>query len=214
MVGSPVEPVASVEPAAAAIEVSAQTGAGVPGLRSAIVQHLGGSAGSPSAAVSNARHIEVLSRAERLLAQASAAAARASPSEMIDLKQDYFALFGLVPAFSIDMERLEQAYIDIQARVHPDRFAAEGAAAQRVAAPGTQVLGRQPSFGPLSIESHFDEAFGAGPLLLPGSPLARRPQANPRRPPTRPTSAPSTARATRSRPSCLMQEFKLKSTFF
>jgi molecular chaperone HscB len=42
---------------------------------------------------------------------------------MIDLKQDYFALFGLVPAFSIDMERLEQAYIDIQARVHPDRFA-------------------------------------------------------------------------------------------
>ena len=42
---------------------------------------------------------------------------------MIDLKQDYFALFGLVPAFSIDMDRLEQAYIDIQARVHPDRFA-------------------------------------------------------------------------------------------
>jgi molecular chaperone HscB len=42
---------------------------------------------------------------------------------MIDLKQDYFALFGLVPAFSIDMERLEQAYIDMQARVHPDRFA-------------------------------------------------------------------------------------------
>ena len=34
-------------------------------------------------------------------------------------------------------------------------------AAQRVAAPGTQVIGRQPSFGPLSIESHFDEAFGA-----------------------------------------------------
>ena len=42
---------------------------------------------------------------------------------MIDLKQDYFALFGLVPAFSIDMDKLEQAYIDIQARVHPDRFA-------------------------------------------------------------------------------------------
>ena len=34
-------------------------------------------------------------------------------------------------------------------------------AAQRVASPGTQVLGRQPSFGPLSIEGHFDETFGA-----------------------------------------------------
>ncbi|WP_374259688.1 Fe-S protein assembly co-chaperone HscB [Zoogloea sp.] len=42
---------------------------------------------------------------------------------MLDLKQDYFALFGLVPAFDIDVERLEQAYLDIQGRVHPDRFA-------------------------------------------------------------------------------------------
>ena len=33
--------------------------------------------------------------------------------------------------------------------------------AQAVAAPGTQVFGRQPSFGPVSIESHFDEVFGA-----------------------------------------------------
>ncbi len=34
-------------------------------------------------------------------------------------------------------------------------------AAQRVAAPGTVIEGRQPSFGPVSIEGHFDEAFGA-----------------------------------------------------
>jgi len=33
--------------------------------------------------------------------------------------------------------------------------------ARAVAAPGTQVIGRQPSFGPVSIESHFDEVFGA-----------------------------------------------------
>ncbi|HYN62424.1 MAG TPA: aspartate/glutamate racemase family protein [Rubrivivax sp.] len=33
--------------------------------------------------------------------------------------------------------------------------------ARAVAAPGTSVLGRQPSFGPVSIESHFDEVFGA-----------------------------------------------------
>ena len=35
------------------------------------------------------------------------------------------------------------------------------AAAQRVAAVGTTVVGCQPSFGPVSIESHFDDAFGA-----------------------------------------------------
>jgi allantoin racemase len=35
------------------------------------------------------------------------------------------------------------------------------ATAQQIAAPGTLVTGRQPSFGPVSIESHFDDAFGA-----------------------------------------------------
>ena len=34
-------------------------------------------------------------------------------------------------------------------------------AARAVAAPGTQVLACQPSFGPLSIEGHFDEAIAA-----------------------------------------------------
>ncbi|MBN9694582.1 MAG: Fe-S protein assembly co-chaperone HscB [Zoogloea sp.] len=42
---------------------------------------------------------------------------------MLDLKQDYFALFGLPVSFAIDVARLEQAYLDIQAKVHPDRFA-------------------------------------------------------------------------------------------
>jgi allantoin racemase len=36
-----------------------------------------------------------------------------------------------------------------------------GAAARTVAAPGTQIAARQPSFGPASIEGQFDEAFGA-----------------------------------------------------
>ena len=35
------------------------------------------------------------------------------------------------------------------------------AAAQQVAAAGTTVVGRNPSFGPVSIEGQFDEAFGA-----------------------------------------------------
>lgn len=34
-------------------------------------------------------------------------------------------------------------------------------AAREVAAPGTEIVARQPSFGPASIEGHFDDAFGA-----------------------------------------------------
>ncbi|MEY2620309.1 MAG: hypothetical protein RIT26_129 [Pseudomonadota bacterium] len=34
-------------------------------------------------------------------------------------------------------------------------------AAREAAAPGTEIVGVQPSFGPLSIEGHFDEAWGA-----------------------------------------------------
>lgn len=36
-----------------------------------------------------------------------------------------------------------------------------GAAARAVAAPGTEIVARCPSFGPVSIEGHFDDAFGA-----------------------------------------------------
>jgi len=55
----------------------------------------------------------------------SAAAARASTSS------SHFELFGLAPAFAIDQERLEQAYREIQSRVHPDRFAHAGDAERR-----------------------------------------------------------------------------------
>jgi molecular chaperone HscB len=37
--------------------------------------------------------------------------------------QNHFDLFGLAPAFRLDREALENAYREIQARVHPDRFA-------------------------------------------------------------------------------------------
>jgi allantoin racemase len=49
--------------------------------------------------------------------------------------------------------------------VNPNTSAAmtEGmaAAARAVAAAGTRVVGRQPSFGPASIEGHFDDVFAA-----------------------------------------------------
>ncbi|HEV8110294.1 MAG TPA: Fe-S protein assembly co-chaperone HscB [Burkholderiales bacterium] len=44
---------------------------------------------------------------------------------------DHFALFGLPRVFGLDKEVLEKAYRDIQAQVHPDRFAHAGDAERR-----------------------------------------------------------------------------------
>lgn len=52
---------------------------------------------------------------------------------MTDPRHDHFALFGLQPRFALDQASLEQAYRRVQAQVHPDRFAAAGAAERRVA---------------------------------------------------------------------------------
>src|SRR2546422_1154119 len=45
--------------------------------------------------------------------------------------QNHFELFGLQPAFSLDETGLERSYREIQARVHPDRFAHAGDAERR-----------------------------------------------------------------------------------
>lgn len=44
-----------------------------------------------------------------------------------------FELFGVVPRFEQERAELDARWKALQAEVHPDRFAAEGAAAQRVA---------------------------------------------------------------------------------
>jgi molecular chaperone HscB len=49
------------------------------------------------------------------------------------LEDDDFTLFGLEPAFALDRAALDARWRAWQAQVHPDRFAAEGAAAQRIA---------------------------------------------------------------------------------
>lgn len=51
----------------------------------------------------------------------------------LSLTADDFALFGLPRAFAVDVAELDGRWRGLQARVHPDKFAAEGAAAQRVA---------------------------------------------------------------------------------
>jgi len=40
-----------------------------------------------------------------------------------DLQRDFFSLFGLAPAFRLNEVALDRAYRDVQAQVHPDRYA-------------------------------------------------------------------------------------------
>ena len=58
------------------------------------------------------------------MSKTSAVAAKA-------LTSSHFELFGLAPAFALDLGRLDAAYRDIQAKVHPDRFAQAGDAERR-----------------------------------------------------------------------------------
>ncbi len=55
--------------------------------------------------------------------------AAAAPS----LQDDDFTLFGLPPRFALDRAALDERWKNLQRQAHPDRFAAQGAAAQRVA---------------------------------------------------------------------------------
>jgi len=50
---------------------------------------------------------------------------------MLNLHQNHFELFGLPVAFDIDLGHLDQAYRQLQAEVHPDRFAAASESERR-----------------------------------------------------------------------------------
>ena len=51
----------------------------------------------------------------------------------MNLDDDDFTLFGLPESFDLDAAVLDQRWRELQSEVHPDRFAADGAAAQRIA---------------------------------------------------------------------------------
>jgi len=55
-----------------------------------------------------------------------------SPPSM-DIHDNHFAFFGVPERFAIDATALDRAYRDVQAQVHPDRYAHAGATEQRVA---------------------------------------------------------------------------------
>ncbi|MFD0666112.1 Fe-S protein assembly co-chaperone HscB [Ramlibacter sp. MAHUQ-53] len=51
----------------------------------------------------------------------------------MNLADDDFTLFGLPPRFHQDRAAIDARWKELQREAHPDRFAAQGAAAQRVA---------------------------------------------------------------------------------
>lgn len=50
----------------------------------------------------------------------------------LDFNQDHFQLFGLPVRYALDAGRLDEAYRDLQAQIHPDRFAHAGEAEKRL----------------------------------------------------------------------------------
>jgi len=51
----------------------------------------------------------------------------------MDFTQTHFELFGLPQSYALDRDKLDSAYRELQNTVHPDRFAAQPDAEQRVA---------------------------------------------------------------------------------
>src|ERR1051326_2496998 len=102
----------------------------------------------------------------------NAGAVRASTSSR---PQSHFELFGLPIAFGLDQEALEKAYREIQAQVHPDRFAHAGDAERRASLQWTtrvneafQVLKHPVSRARHLLELHgVDVAFETNTAMPP-----------------------------------------------
>lgn len=60
-------------------------------------------------------------------------AQKMTTAPQLSLQSDDFALFGLPQQFTQDRSAIDAAWKALQAQIHPDKFAAEGAAAQRLA---------------------------------------------------------------------------------
>ena len=95
--------------------------------------------------------------------------------------QDHFTLFGLIPAYALDSTALEGAYRDIQARIHPDRFAGAGQAEKRASMQWTtrvneayRILREPVQRAKYLLELHgIDVGFETN-TAMPGAFLARQ----------------------------------------
>ena len=57
-----------------------------------------------------------------------------------DYRQNYFELFGIDPAFTIDKQTVEENYLKSQTLLHPDRFATASEQERRIAAQKSAYL--------------------------------------------------------------------------
>lgn len=80
----------------------------------------------------------------------------------MNIADDDFALFGLARRQALEPERVDERWRELQAAVHPDRFAAEGASAQRVALQWATRINqaRQRLKDPLSRAAYLCELWG------------------------------------------------------
>ncbi|HBG51503.1 MAG TPA: Fe-S protein assembly co-chaperone HscB, partial [Gammaproteobacteria bacterium] len=87
---------------------------------------------------------------------------------------DYFAVFGLPPAFAQDLTELEHRYLDLQRHAHPDRYAHQDAAQRRAAAEAAAHINEayRQLKDPLARSTHLlalrgVEVLSAGSIPLP-----------------------------------------------
>lgn len=52
---------------------------------------------------------------------------------MFDFSLNYFEVFAMKPDFEVDLQTLDDAYLQLVKRLHPDRFAAQEPSVQRMA---------------------------------------------------------------------------------
>lgn len=93
----------------------------------------------------------------------------------LDLRQDFFALFGLPPTFELDEAVLESAYRNVQGQVHPDRYAHLSDTEKRLSLQWATRVNEayQTLKNPLSRASYilhmhgFDPAFETNTVMTP-----------------------------------------------
>lgn len=81
----------------------------------------------------------------------------------MNLQSDDFVLFGVPKQFAQNRDRLEARWKELQREAHPDKFAAQGAAAQRIALQWSVRINEayQRLKNPLTRASYLCELHGA-----------------------------------------------------
>jgi molecular chaperone HscB len=82
---------------------------------------------------------------------------------------DYFAIFGLRPAFGIDRAALERKFYELSRAFHPDRFTTSGAQAQRESLEKMSELNEayRTLKDPALLRDHYLELAGVGSEAKP-----------------------------------------------